>query len=175
MTLRTSLAIIAAIVLTATCAKKNSNPVSPTPDQSQYEPLGEAAPRHYAGETGGDAFPAWIRLIAIDPPRGSKVVAEGNCPTDCLIMRLETGTDDNGSVGVEMAYSLDGETPISDWISAPSSNPAGGIPNPNRMTFGPWRFYQYVGANAPKYRIFRFRRGVLHPVIGYARILLDYK
>ena len=171
--------VVAAMVSMVACGKSSFSPTAPTaasPNQSGYELLVEAAPKHYAGETGGESFPAWVRLIAIDPSRGSAVKPEGACPTDCLTMTLEGGSDDGMATSVEMAYSVDGEAPISRWFSSVSFSDA----NPRRNNFGPWRFYEFTGANAPKWMIFRFSRTVaggpkvLYPE-GRARIFLDYR
>lgn len=68
---------------------------STPPNQSNYEPLGDAAPRHYLKDNNGSDTTMWVRLLWLQVPRGSTLVY-GNqvCPDKCFQFQAEIGKDD---------------------------------------------------------------------------------
>lgn len=114
---------IASLFLTG-CGK-NGTPTTPPPppNQDQYEPLGTT---HWLKYADGSVSNMWIKLIAINPPRGSRV--ETRQEINFTIQVGVTGKDSQAHF--DLAWSIDGATQ-----SEPSGSAGAPFDEKNPATF----------------------------------------
>jgi len=176
-------------VATAACGKNGGssciNPNAPgcggeppPPDQSKYEPLGDAAPRHYLKDINGNDTVMWIRLLSVNPPRGSILIygnTNGICPSKCQQFSMEAGMDsvDNatGSSDFQLGWSEDCISfRENSWVTGT------GADSGNSTVFGGNEVH-YFHDFAPQCFLVSGRypiRGTSVPVKGMTSVTLDY-
>jgi len=103
------------------CGKGSPTTPPPPPNPDDYEPLGTTHVLKYVDGTDSNM---WIRLLAINPPRGSRVEAQQQ-----ILFTIQTGvTGKDAESRIDLAWSVDGrsENEPSRSVGAPfdGQNPA---------------------------------------------------
>jgi hypothetical protein len=155
----------------------SSNPLPA--DQSLYEPLHDAAPRHYLKDEAGNDTTMWARLISVSPDRGSALTygnTNGICPTKCQQYLVEAGMDKTDTA----------TNPSNFWLSWSEDcvngredlwNNGVSVPSGSSSTFGANDIH-YFRDFAPKCFFVRGRypeKGTIVPKSGTTVLVLDYR
>jgi hypothetical protein len=144
----------AAALSAVNCSSKGGGLIQPSPtpipDQTRYEPLGDAAPRHYLKDESGKITTMWIRLLSVTPERGSVLTfgnTNGICPSKCQQFLAEAGQDQDPDVGglttIGLGWSPDCVNPSTLWGEGTTIVPG------TSSTFGDGRVH-YFRDFAPK-------------------------